>query len=573
MAGELKGDFFEAVVELALKQSGLPAAFAKLEYRAHTTPPGFQKELDFYWANGLGNPEVIVMVTHTDSQKDWSRKFWRNAGELIEAKHRTLDRCYVVSVVFDSETKSGLELLADEIMDSVIVLSASLFPNLAKVGRECSNFITKGDSFAEKCRSVAGIREIKIEISALSKALANSLATRVSKTKGLASTIDQIAAKRKPEVSRPLQIPNLRKIFGRLACCDDSLIIEVLDNSRKPSHSYKNDIDFGLAVGVYQKSIGKRLSIEASSALSSLDKDVAGAVMRAFDPILRVRFRKELEQALNLNADQVNAFNKIVQFGVSSALVTSLLVDDFNKPGALCSGSGYSSPWFFSFFLDFAKAFYEKKNDYGYGWLTRNRAASPKIRFWAPKYVSSAECIPNEELPALALFMTTQILDWASQPAKFKDACERVKEYRVNNILVNKIDCHVGDPMDFLVEVFLNKHGISVSRRPVYTFLNDLAGEYSAGFLTGFVVGKTLIFCRSVTEGGRDHKVRELCGFIRATYLSSKNRVLKKNPDIEKRFLVIDGDFRQSDLDILRESGFDRFFSAHEMEQLGHQLV
>jgi len=573
MAGELKGDFFEAVVDLAIRQASLPARVTKHQYTTHATPPGFQKELDFYWANAGGMPEAIIMVTHTDSQKDWSRKFWRNAGELIEAKHQTADRCYVVSIVFDSETKSGLELLAEQIMDRVIALPVTDYPNIVEAARICSSYIKKGDSFSEKCKAVAQIHSMRSEIQSLAREIESCFKHRRAKNKGLSKILDKAAANMPAEDCRPVTIPNLRKILGRLACCDDLLVEEVLSNCDKPSHNYVNDIAFGLSVGVLRTAIGKRLSNEAFEALSCMEKPVARAVMDAFDPAVRARFRMELEQALSLSLDQVAAFVQFANSGLSAAKIAKVLKDDFTTPGVLCAQKGYTSPWFFSFCLDFAKAFHEKRNDFGYGWLTRNQAASAKIRFWAPKYVSGNAMLPREEISSLSKFLCRQIVEWKGEAPEFKAACDRVMEYKLHNILINKIDCHVGDPMDYLVEVYLNRHGVPAKRQPIYTFLNELADIRSAGFLTGFVIGKTMILCRSVSEGGRDHKVRELCGFIKATFMTGTGRILKDNVSIERRFLVIDGDYRQSDLDSLRASGFDRFFSALELSNLTGAIV
>ena len=77
------------------------------------------------------------------------------------------------------------------------------------------------------------------------------------------------------------------------------------------------------------------------------------------------------------------------------------------------------------------------------------------------------------------------------------------------------------------------------------------------------------------SDAGRDHKKKELCG--RAVGLryswDAKTKTFIKRPGVDKLFLVVDGTWRQSDLDALIRAGWDEIFYPDEMDKLAAAIV
>lgn len=83
-------------------------------------------------------------------------------------------------------------------------------------------------------------------------------------------------------------------------------------------------------------------------------------------------------------------------------------------------------------------------------------------------------------------------------------------------------------------------------------------------------VGDCLIKWQSVSDAGRDHKKKELCGRavgLRYTWDPLVGKYVQR-PGVSKLMLVIDGTWRQSDLAALSRAGWDRIFYPDELDQL-----
>ncbi len=94
-------------------------------------------------------------------------------------------------------------------------------------------------------------------------------------------------------------------------------------------------------------------------------------------------------------------------------------------------------------------------------------------------------------------------------------------------------------------------------------------------FLTteGFVFGKKIVICKSVTEMGRVHKVKEMKSKLLAlkVYRGDKSefRILKDR----KIALFLDGTFDQCNVDDFLKCGADEVFFADQVDELRDWIV
>src|SRR5579884_1154001 len=110
MAGERKGITYEAFVKIALEQLVDKGKLAGQVFW-NEKPNEMTIEPDFTVGPDKDHPTHVFLVTHSGSAKNSDMKFWRNMGELVEAKVRLAKPARVYSVVFDSIIKEDLKAL------------------------------------------------------------------------------------------------------------------------------------------------------------------------------------------------------------------------------------------------------------------------------------------------------------------------------------------------------------------------------------------------------------------------------------------------------------------------------
>jgi hypothetical protein len=128
MAGERKGRTYEAlimIVLLELKHQGKIQG----EIFWNQKPQGMTIEPDFTIGKDPDTPEKIIMVTHSGSSKNSDMKFWRNMGELAEAKTLLSTFPRVYSVAFDSVIKEDLKRLQYAAFDGQLIVGDSSYGN------------------------------------------------------------------------------------------------------------------------------------------------------------------------------------------------------------------------------------------------------------------------------------------------------------------------------------------------------------------------------------------------------------------------------------------------------------
>ena len=121
MAGERKGKTYEALVMVALQELKKRGKF-KGEIFWNETPKGMTIEPDFTIGSNVDRPRFLILVTHSGSAKNSDMKFWRNMGELAEAKVCLPVIPKVFSITFDSVIKESLKLLQASAFDGQIVI-------------------------------------------------------------------------------------------------------------------------------------------------------------------------------------------------------------------------------------------------------------------------------------------------------------------------------------------------------------------------------------------------------------------------------------------------------------------
>lgn len=559
MAGEARGDCLEAFIGLAIESFGPLSSLSGSVYQHHARPPGVYKDLDFFWTSSGGALTAVLMATHTAAEKDWSRKFWRNVDELLEAKLSAAG-CVVGSVMWESFTKAGLDALWSSISDFEMTLTQSAFPVLGRCMATASSLMSGVTAFDDKVAKLRAVSGLLPE----ARRFAISLNQQVAACRSTRSPLVTALAAR-PSAPSALNLPtsNIRAPLNRLFCLDDATVAFSISavSLKKPPAGV--DVALATRLGMLTPGLGgARQTSNLTALLEAVPIPVIHRLLLLTDADVRSRFRSEASNLLVVSK-KVDAWRTFWSSLPTQYDIQRALREDADSPGYLI-GTALQTPWFFSFFLHFAKAYYEKKNDFGYGWLERERAVTSAVRFWAPAYLRRKP-IPSSELPSLSQFMAREVGRWQKAPQKWTGAERRVEEYEEHNVLTNKVDCHSSDPdpTSLVIEDFLQRERSgNWFKEQSHTVLNDLAGVDGAGTVAVYRSGSTLLVGRSVTEGGREHKVKELAGFCRCHLFERLGRAWGPRRAVKRRILVYDGCYRDTDFQHLGAAGFDKCLPA-----------
>lgn len=166
-------------------------------------------------------------------------------------------------------------------------------------------------------------------------------------------------------------------------------------------------------------------------------------------------------------------------------------------------------------------------------------------------------------------FALAELINEIKQPGSL-DISELTSRHAYG--LWNKLLTHQDfEPLAELIEAAC---GERVTRDYVGTVMADLAAKavQNAGKMPAYAFKGGLICWQSVTDAGKDHKRKELCGRSRALRFQKTHSGFRTRDIAQKLFLVIDGTFNDDDLRVLQEAGWDRLFYPDEMDALAKAI-
>ncbi len=118
MAGETRGELAEAIAKVAV-QDAAAAVLPGDQVFWEEIPDDAVIKPDITVGSSKNSPHAVFLVNASDSPKESDKKFWRNIGEIFDAKSRLTPRPRVCVLVFKSEIKPELIKLTAAICDSV----------------------------------------------------------------------------------------------------------------------------------------------------------------------------------------------------------------------------------------------------------------------------------------------------------------------------------------------------------------------------------------------------------------------------------------------------------------------
>jgi hypothetical protein len=515
MAGERKGKAYEALVKVALDHL-LHASVLTGPIHWNVTPTGMTIEPDFTSGPDQNQPQQLFLVTHSGSAKNSDMKFWRNIGELVEAKARLPNTPVVVSILFDAEAKEALKLAQAAAFDGQVVVGD------ADYGDVIEEWITANAEHlpSDGPGKVARIRQALASTMQFRKAFerfTSDLGKRVG-------TCDPVLSRLWLQVrARAGVVPRQARTTAARRGLTKALLLDRMPT--RASHAPANPPQWVQALGFMKPGIsGPRdadLAWLTASSLSTVDlQDLLATTTPGFQSqLLKVRsvgLIAEFESYLSRNLASLQT-----ELGMLAAIE-----EQYKDPVAGISlPPGVPGPrnvWMFDIVGAILKAKSGRSQAFGY-------AAFAAASFPGDGLVGNMElgtwcsCFMNQWFNRRADF---------TAPAKAVRHCARVLSVAIGNLtgpeiatltsatraqfLAKELEAtllsHRGvDPIGFLVRRALGNLPYS-EERLVGAFSERAGTSGGAGATSVLRVERTIIKWQSVTDQGRDHKKKELCG-------------------------------------------------------------
>jgi len=587
MAGERKGKLYEATLVAALGQMKKEGSIAGNVFW-NETPQGMTIEPDVTIGRNVNLPKTLFLVTHSGSAAESHKKLWRNIGELVEAKSYLKTKPHVINILFDAIVKDTLIKVQRAAFDGQLVVGHRPYGNSLQEWVEANSSSAPVEQNAKLKYVLDAVapqstcKPFKKAFSSFRRDLTKLLTSSKSPTKSLWNLHRRHSKSPAPAT----RITWVRRGLGKLLIFEDALsAISFYRGDRFPVDQLPQ---YAFSLGLARKSIGgaSPSDSQVANAVSLLEDDQILKVL-ASAPIDKINgWLKTLRNLDHLDAMGQYVIKERQQLCNPAVLGSRLLslhanADAIRPPGNVPSTWPPLTVWLLEYIVALCKAKANSVNAFGTAQIAREvsqysgmpPAADPVYRIAFPAWIHRREPVPltRKMVQNIGRVLARHLSSITSK--QLKALVLKIPDEMATAIINSKLLTYQGfDPL----------HQLIIERVPnaqienIRTCFAEGAGVGgNAGKTRVLRTRKTIVNWQSATEAGRDHKCKELCGRavgLRYSWDVSKKKYVHRT-NVEKLYLVVDGDWRQEELAELALSGWDRIFFPDEIDMLAKAIV
>jgi len=610
MAGERKGITYEAIVKIALEELVRKGALDGTVFW-NQKPEAMTIEPDITVGANKNQPTYVFLVTHSGAAGNSHMKFWRNIGELGEAKVRLAKPARVYSVAFDSIIKADLKALQGAVFDGQLLVGD------ADYGSRLQRWVETNSPGLPKDRNkkVDEIREIMKNCSRtdnpkpLVDELVRDLGKLVATSRTELDALWTMERKRAPGRAPVARDTFLRRGVGKLLLLNHP---DDVDSSGRFKKGVSSDLVLMLkTMDIAGVSIGgpRVTDPELLWAIRGLPADALAALhaIRSGDRITEWIEALRLLSTLHSQIDYVA--RQWARLCDAPTLYTELKLCH-NNPAAIAPGLISSSSrwvWLFHLLVEWIKLKGGTRTSYGLAKLVEDvdrlssdashkktvkdilgrapswqakRSVELGLTDWHSSPSKQHFAFSDDDLARVADALARRL---ASTPKPTPADQARVAAAVIQTVLEAKLLTYRNfKPFEVLLERELGKVGLQgtleVAVRACFAEAASAMGarlDPRSSGTTVMRVKNTIINWQSASDEGRDHKKKELCGrapSLRYSWDARRGRYVGR-ASTDKLLLIVDGTWRQDDLDALARAGWDEIFYPDEMEKLVKAIV
>jgi len=597
MAGERKGKAYEALLKVVLEDL-LADGIIKGSLFWNEKPVGMTIEPDFTIGKDPNNPSHVFLVTHSGSAKDSEKKFWRNIGELAELKTRLPTLPLAVSVAFDSVMKADLKAIQDVVFDVQLVVGDSDYGSelQAWIDAHASGLPKDSDEKVAAIRAEIRDRPQGAVIRKLAMRLAKDVRSVLLQARPRLPTLWALARTHHGTVPAIARDTFVRRGMMKAALLgtmpDRRLTVSPAAAKLTEELRLARNQDISRASLVGPKLADRDLVWLATSKLSG--EDINSLVNTYGSDGFRRQILKVRSVAVLPHLMAYTAAN-LARLKTTKGMLAALQKLHANPGTGLNLPASVPVPvtlWMFDIVGAIVKAGTGKAQDFGYSTFAKHSAAA-RSRIGNMDIGTWCSCFMNQYFnrqpefspPAGAVEFCAHVLAEAlsgTTQVTLAAAKDQIREQYIRKELEVGLLTHRGfDPVGALLAERLSRIGLTSEEITVQ------AGFAEAGAADGLnvharssgstllAVGKTGISWQSAHDSHTNDKRKELCGRALALKYGwdSKAKRFQVRPRFQRLLLVVDGTWKQDDLDALMAAGWDALYYPDEMDKLVKEIV
>jgi len=587
MAGEVQGAIFEAIVRVALDQA-LLANRRGWKVLVHQQPSWISIEPDIAVGKDKDNVDVLLLVTHTISERMSEKKFWRNAAELFQWKVQGPKPVRVVDVIFVSKIKPELKKVSEAVMDAVLDLGESAYGQflIDYVKEHSKKFGGSDDARYESAKTLCNTEEhdydkkFAIAVTKVAADLKNVLIqenTQLAKLWEMERAIDKI--------KRPYPKANATVVRNGIA---KLMLLEPALREFVYSHVLKGaEIPFE-SIPDYGRSLG--LLIEDVDTARVDDQDIRS--------VIRMLGRERCEAMIARIPSRMHQYISILRAPENNRLACAFAVKEFEElstpkgmekalvqcyedADALLAkvGKVARAPvenWLFVYCMTIDKVRAGRVVAYGLSNLAEE-TGMPQLGSLGGVLISPFINREKPLTPAILKAVSKVFADKFNDVGrsgfngpKFQDVmCEMLLQRQMYTLSVYRFFDPIGD----LIKIELEKRKIPWQDEMVPTCLREFAEAKAAKTKYLSVGNGILIFSQSCHGSHVNDKTKELSARFRATKVAWDGKRFKERDEAKYIFFVADGDWRDEDFEMLSRSGASQIFYPRDADKLAERVA
>lgn len=583
MAGEKKGKAYEALVHVALQDL---VTAKKLAGPLHwnVTPKGMSIEPDFMTGSDPNDPRTLLLLNHSNAAGNSHMKFWRNLGELVEAKTVLPSMPKVYCLTF-GVIKSDLEPIQQHAFDQFIWVRQTTHPwadNLDSfISKRVGQFPKGKDAQTDFIRDE--LKSATTEEKASFKQLTALLEVMYKKSSPVLDKMWLDHRKRILPAAPGARPTSVRRGASKLFLFADR---QEAYRCFKTKAAFKGAVANLAPLGLVEKRPGGWFPAndqDVVSCVKTLDEKRCLALMsaKASTSGFRLQAAKVADSAL-LPVYASWCISNWATLSTCSGMKQTLLALHANPTAGIAVPKGCNPPehiWIMDVLGAMYRAASNKSQSYGLSSLISHKSGRSKkignlyIGDWCSRFMTGflTRKTSFSPPPEAVEFLAEALSDLAREVSKQSVSPADVLEKYIAKELEAVYLAHRGfEPLWGLIFSQV-KEAKQIRIRTCYAEAAGLSGN--SGNCTMAKVKNTLINWQSCSDAGRDHKKKELCGRAMGVRYHWDGKSFNRRTDVHKMILVVDGTWRQGDLNALLRAGWDEIYYPDEIDQLAKAIV
>jgi hypothetical protein len=610
MASEKRGILYEAIVYLCLEVIQAETLPGRTIFW-NQTPEDMRIDSDITIGEDANNPTHLLLISHSTAEHNSDMKFWRNMGEVDQARTFLSPPPVTVGILFDAKFKRNLLLLQPYAFDDFIIVEHEPYGTIIlDFAREHARHLPKDR--AEKLSYIKKYASSDLTLGRALKQLQDRIAIALAAKNPQAEHLWRAVKTGLERRCKP-RIPTARNTSLRRGVAKLLLFDSIPSKTQVVPEVF---IDLGLA----RKSLRGPLLIDSDiiGVLDLLATEQLGKLHQHYSSMEEFSILVKPLQSLP-------AFDPMWEYVVenwprllrSEELLASMIrthADPYGALGLNPQEVRYLVPgWLVITLITLLKAHSGKRMDFGYSKIVedidkipleqRDRFAQEvlgRAGLTVDAPVRSSRTIEyglrdflygeartnfniyRSELAIIAFVLSQRLAEQVGSTAP-RGVGRQARDFFVADTIETKLLSHPSfQPIKLLITNELQKRRMKFTDIPYFpsplrglAVADGIKVNIRAGSTNVLRVNSTLIRWISVSDAGKVHKTKEFCGRAWG-FRACVNEItgyVAPSDWLRKTILAVDGTFTADDLSLLIRCGWDEIYYPDEMDKLAAAIV